>query len=63
MVVLVTGGSGSGKSAFAEEYLMRLSTQAETKILYRDHAAVWGRKPCQNQTSSKAPCRERLYDD
>ena len=31
MVVLVTGGSGSGKSAFAEEYLMRLSTQAETK--------------------------------
>ena len=30
MVVLVTGGSGSGKSAFAEEYLMRLSTQAET---------------------------------
>ena len=31
MVVLITGGSGSGKSAFAEEYLMRLSTQAETK--------------------------------
>ena len=31
MVVLVAGGSGSGKSAFAEEYLMRLSTQAETK--------------------------------
>ena len=31
MVVLVTGGSGSGKSAFAEEYLMCLSTQAETK--------------------------------
>ena len=31
MVVLVTGGSGSGKSAFAEEYLMRLSTQTETK--------------------------------
>ncbi len=31
MVVLVTGGSGSGKSAFAEEYLMRLSTQEETK--------------------------------
>lgn len=31
MVVLVTGGSGSGKSAFAEEYLTRLSTQAETK--------------------------------
>lgn len=31
MVVLVTGGSGSGKSAFAEEYLMRLSTQAATK--------------------------------
>ena len=31
MVVLVTGGSGSGKSAFAEEYLMRLSTQKETK--------------------------------
>ena len=31
MVVLVTGGSGSGKSAFAEEYLMCLSTQSETK--------------------------------
>ena len=29
--ICLLGHSGSGKSAFAEEYLMRLSTQAETK--------------------------------
>ena len=31
MMILITGGSGSGKSAFAEEYLMCLSAQEETK--------------------------------
>ena len=31
MTILITGGSGSGKSAFAEEYLMRFSAQEETK--------------------------------
>lgn len=30
-MILITGGSGSGKSAFAEEYLMCLSAQEETK--------------------------------
>lgn len=30
-MILITGGSGSGKSAFAEEYLLCLSAQAETK--------------------------------
>ena len=31
MMVLITGGSGSGKSAFAEDYLLRLAAQNDEK--------------------------------
>ena len=41
MLELVTGGSGSGKSAFAIKKMKRYLSEAS--LLYCNHVSLWGR--------------------
>lgn len=43
MLELVTGGSGSGKSAYAESRICEWNRQDQASLLYCNHVSLWGR--------------------
>ena len=40
-MILITGGSGSGKSAYGEK---RILEAGEMTVLYCHHGSIWGRR-------------------
>ena len=61
MMTLITGGSGSGKSAYAEDYLLSLAK--EEKKYYIATMQIYDAEGERKDASSGSAQRERFSDD